>query len=432
MAEEGAEYERSRNTKMNASQLAVNGGPKTRSRPMPARALFGEEEKSVVMALFDQVIETGQVFGYDGPPEEAYCREFAEYLGGGYADAVNSGSAAVYVALRALQVEPFTEVICPPVTDPGGIMPVPLLNCIPIVADARPGSYNVGPDEIAECLSERTSAIVVAHIAGEPVDMDPVMELARRHGLPVVEDCAQAHGARYRGRLAGTFGDASAFSTMSGKHHATGAQGGVVFTRDEARYWAARRASDRGKPFGIAGAAGCVEASLNLNLNDLAATIGRVQLPKLEGIVASRRRIAGAIAEGLQRSQTVSPGWIPEGAEPSYWFMRLHVDPSRTTVDGTTFAAALSAEGIPVTPSYRAAFQARAPWFAERRVFGTSGYPWSAPEYKGDPNRQFPCPNATAVLQTDFNLHLHERWGEAEVADTLAAIRKVEEVFLRR
>jgi dTDP-4-amino-4,6-dideoxygalactose transaminase len=402
---------------------------------MPRRALFGEEEKAAAVAMFDAAITSGEAFGYGGPEEEAYCQDFATTLGGGYADAVNSGSSAVYVALKALGVEPFSEVICPAITDPGGIMPVPLLNCIPVVADARPGAYNVGPDEVAACLSERTGAIVVAHIAGEPVDMDPILDLARARGIPVVEDCAQSHGATYKGKPVGTLGDVAAFSTMSGKHHATGAQGGVVFTRDEARYWAARRASDRGKPFGLEGAGGTVLASLNLNLNDLAATIGRVQLKKLAGIVEGRRRVAAALATGLAaRSRAVSPGWVPEGAEASYWFMRLHVDASRLTVDGDTFARALGAEGLPVTPTYRAALQSSAPWLLQRHAFGSSAYPWAAPEYRaagGDPEQRFFCPNAVEVLASDFNLAIHERWGEAEVEDTLAAIEKLERAYQR-
>ena len=427
-------------------ELAVNGGPKVRTGPFPARGLFGEEERAAAVALFDRSIETGNAFGYDGPEEEAYCREFAEYLGGGFADAVNSGTSAVYVALRALDLEPFTEVICPPVTDPGGIMPVALLNCIPVVADSHPASYNAGPEQIEACLSPRTSAILVAHVAGEPADMDPILEIARARNLPVIEDCAQSHGARYRGKLVGTLGTIAAFSTMSGKHHATGAQGGVVFTRNESLYWAARRASDRGKPFGpggrgaavapssVAGAASNVIASLNLNLNDLAAAIGRVQLKKLDGIVAGRRRVAAAVADGLrERSKVVSAGWQPEGAEASYWFMRLHVEASRLSVDATTFARAVAAEGIPVNPRY-GSIHAHAPWMAERRVFGTSGYPWRAPEYRaagGDPDRRYTCPNAVTVVESDFNLSIHESWAEHEVEDTLAAIEKVERAYLK-
>lgn len=414
-----------------SSQLAIHGGPKTRTRPFPARALFGEEEKAAAVALFDEVIQRGTVFGYNGPSEEAYCREFAESLGGGYADAVNSGSSALYVALRALQIEPFTEVICPPITDPGGIMPVALINCIPICADSDPRSYNVGPKQVEERLSPLTSAIIVAHIGGEPVDMDPILEMARARGIPVIEDCAQAHGARYKGRLVGTLGDVGVFSTMSGKHHATGAQGGVVFTKNEEIYWRARRMSDRGKPFGLT-EGGNVAASLNLNLNDLSAAIGRVQLKKLPGIAAARLRVGRAIAEGLkERSQVVSAGWLPEGSEPSYWFMRLHVDTSKITVDGDTFAKAVAAEGIPLGVSYRGALQARAKWLLEQRAFGSTRYPWCAAEYKGDPAREYPVPNAEAVLASDFNLSIHERWGEEEIEDTLAAIVKVERAFMR-
>ena len=205
-------------------ELAIKGGPRVRKEPMPPRHLFGEEEKRAVIALFDKSIETGEAFSYNGPEEEAYCRQFAAFLGGGHADAVNSGTSAVYVALRALDIEPFTEVIVPSVSDMGGVMPVPLMNCIPVPADCAPGTYNMGPEQVEKAITERTSAIVVAHIAGTPADMGPIMEIARSRGVKVVEDCAQAHGARYNGEYVGTFGDIAAFSTMSGKHHATAAQ----------------------------------------------------------------------------------------------------------------------------------------------------------------------------------------------------------------
>ena len=107
-------------------------------------------------------------------------------------------------------------------------MPVPLLGCIPVPADADPRSYNTCAEAIARALTPRTRAVIVAHIGGDPVDMAPVLDLVRAHGLLLIEDCAQAHGALYRGRPVGTFGDLAVFSTMSGKHHCTGAQGGVV------------------------------------------------------------------------------------------------------------------------------------------------------------------------------------------------------------
>ena len=109
-------------------ELAIHGGPKLRAEPFPPRRLFGEEEKQAVGALFDKCIETGEAFSYNGPEEEEYCKRFADFMGGGYADAVNSGTTAVYVALQALEIEPFTEVVVPSVSDMGGVMPVPLLN----------------------------------------------------------------------------------------------------------------------------------------------------------------------------------------------------------------------------------------------------------------------------------------------------------------
>ncbi|HNT35410.1 MAG TPA: DegT/DnrJ/EryC1/StrS family aminotransferase, partial [bacterium] len=108
------------------SQLAVNGGEKLRTNPWPGRGHVTEEEKQAVIQLFDQAIQTGHTFGYNGPQEDSLCKEFAEFMGGGYADAVNSGTTAIFVALKALNLKPFTEIVVGAVTDPGGLMPVPL------------------------------------------------------------------------------------------------------------------------------------------------------------------------------------------------------------------------------------------------------------------------------------------------------------------
>ena len=318
-----------------------------------------------------------------------------QFLGGGYADLVNSGTAALYVALGALELEPAGEVIVPPITDPGGVMPVALLNLVPVVADAWPGSFNAGPDEIEALLTPWTQAIVVAHIAGETAAMDPIMELAQARGLPVIEDCAQAHGAGYKGRPAGTIGTIAAFSTMSGKHHATGPQGGVVFTRNEDLYWRAKRFSDRGKPFNLDSGSNS-RAGLNLNGNDLAAAIGRVQLAKLPDMIARRCRLAQQIHQGMQVLQTVRPGRQLEDSQAVYWFMRVHLDTSRLQCDKETFARALAAEGIPVNPTYRH-IPSEADWFRQRKVFGNSDYPWGLPDYQGDDLATFPCPPSGGI-----------------------------------
>lgn len=413
------------------SLLALQGGARLRTAPFPPRGNMGEEEKAALIALLDDAIATGVAPGYNGAEETAYCAEFADYMGGGYVDAVNSGTSALYVALKALQLPPFSEVIVAAVTDPGGMMPIPLLNLIPVVADTAPGSYNTGADQIAPLISPLTSAIVVAHIGGEPADMDAIMALARQHHLPVIEDCAQAHGATLHGQLVGTFGTIGIFSTMSGKHHCSGSQGGLVFTRDEALYHEIRRASDRGKPFFLPPGATNPSASLNLNLNDMAAAVGRVQLRKLPAIIARRQAVVGQLGEGISDLATVSLPPLLPGASAVYWFLRLRFHPERADCDKATYCQALSAEGLPINPSYRAALPHTQAWFTERRVFGRPGYPWTSPDYKGDPNRHFPCPNAHAVMENHFNLHIHENWSPADIDDAIAIFHRVDAAYRR-
>ena len=409
--------------------LAIDGGPPVRTEALPKRALFGTAERAAAMALFDGAIESGNAIGYGGPEETAYEQAFAAFHGGGFADLVNSGTSAVYAAVAGLELQPAGEVVVPPITDPGGVMPVALLNMIPVVADAAAGSFNTGAEQIAAVLTPHTRAILVAHIAGEPADMDPILELARSRNLPVIEDCAQAHGATYHGRLVGTLGTVAAFSTMSGKHHATGPQGGVVFSTDEQVGWRCKRFADRGKPLGLTGATN-VRAGLNLNGNDLAAAVGRVQLARLPDIIAARRRVAGGIAEGLVGATGVRLGWQADDTEGVYWFVRIHVDATRLTVDKDTFARAVAAEGIPTNPSYRH-LPAEADWFRQRLVFPPSRLPWSLPDYKGNRDAVFPCPQAVEAAESHFLLHIHENFTPADVADIVAALRKVDVAYAR-
>ncbi len=413
-----------------SATLAIDGGERAMAA-LPPRHLFGSEEKAAVDALFDSCIASGEVFSYNGAEEQAYCQEFAQYMGGGYADAVNSGSSAVYVALRSLRLPAFTEVLCGPISDPGGIMPIALCNNIPVPVDGAPGSFNPDPASIAERITEHTSAIVVTHIAGIPADMEAIMQLARSHGLKVVEDCAQAHGADFRGRKVGTWGDVAAFSTMSGKHHATGGQGGVVYTQEEETYWWARRTSDRGKPFNLPGARGNVVASSNLNLNDLSAVIGRVQLRKLPGILARRQESArwliAACREELQ-SLRIADG--PADANSVYWFLFGQLCLEKLSVDKATFVKALQAEGVPCGPSYLHLFVDH-DWYRNRQVFDGTDYPWGCPLYKGDANAEYPVPNIRETDTYTFQLPWHEGITVEVAKQILQALLKVEKAYLK-
>ncbi len=419
-----------------SDKLAIDGGPKVRNSPFPQRHLFGRQEKLAVMRLFDRAIEHGDKFlAYQGAQEEAYCKEFTEFLGGGYADGVNSGTNALYVALRALEIEPGSEIIVPPISDPGGVMPVVIAGCVPIPADSAPGSYNIGAKEIEARVTGRTRAVIVAHIAGLPADMAAIMKVARTKHLFVIEDCAQAHGAKYKGKYAGTFGHLAAFSMMFGKHHATGGQGGMVFTKDEELYRKVRRYADRGKPFGIENAAGNVVAALNCNMDELHAAIGRTQLRKLPGVVARRRKIAASIAAGCKELKTVRPAPEPPGCESACWFISFELRTDLLRVGKAEFVNALAAEGIKDAIAGYGHFPVRMPWHTGRRAFGSSSQlPWSLSKGGGraaKTPKTYALPNAEAAAASQFILVLHERWTAAEVKDTLAAFGKVERACLR-
>jgi dTDP-4-amino-4,6-dideoxygalactose transaminase len=227
----------------------------------------------------------------------------------------------------------------------------------------------------------------------------------------------------------GTLGDIAAFSTMSGKHHATGGQGGVVFTRNEDLYWAARRASDRGKPFGLTTHSN-VTASLNLNLDDLAATVGRVQLRKLPGIVAGCRRVARAIDERCRGLKAVRVDMGLPDTEGAFWFLVFYLDLDQVTCDLAQFVAALQAEGLPFAGHYVDPFT-RYDWYTNRSVFGSSGYPWTCPLYRGDPDRVFPLPNFDAVDARAFRIKVHENMTDREAEDIARGLHKVEAAFLK-
>ncbi len=335
-------------------KLAINGGPKAVPAPMKGRFHFGREEKEAAMRLFDACIESGNAIPYNGPEEEAFGREFAAFMGGGFADGVNSGTNAVFTALRALELRPFSEVVVSAITDPGGIMPIALCSCIPVVADTEPGKYNTGPEQIESRITPQTSAIVVPHIGGEPADIKGIMEVANRHGLPVVEDCSQSHAATVDGRCVGTFGTYGTFSTMFGKHFCSGGQGGLVFSKTEDLYWRARRAADRGKPFAIDNPTGNVLPTLNCNMDELGAAIGRAQLKKLPSIVAGRRAFVARLMErGLAELKAVAVPEVPAGYGCTYWWMRLGIRLEALNCTRAEYFDALRAEGVACNPATR-------------------------------------------------------------------------------
>ena len=159
-----------------------------------------------------------------------------------------TGTAALYVAVAALRLPAGSEVIVSPITDPGTLSAIVLNNLVPRLADSEPGSFNMGPEQFAARITPKVRAVIVVHSLGRAADIIGIVREARRHGIKVVEDCSQSHGARVKGSPIGNFGDIAAFSTMYRKNHMTGGAGGVVFSKDIELFRQALAHADRGKP----------------------------------------------------------------------------------------------------------------------------------------------------------------------------------------
>ena len=410
--------------------LAVDGGTPVRTTPFPERVQMTEQELQAVVDLVRRSTTGSLRFDrYGGEHVDAYEQEFAAHVGTRFATATSSGTAAIHAALGALRLDCAQEVISSPITDPGAVAPILWCNCVPVFADADPETMNMAPASFEARITDRTRAVVVAHIAGQPADMDPIMEIARAHGVVVIEDCSQSHDAVYKGRLVGSMGDLAAFSLMAGKHSTAGGQGGMVLTNNEDTYWNAKRFADRGKSFN-SDVPGNMFLGLNYRMTELAGAIGRVQLQRLPDIVRRRREVVARLAQAMADLGTVRLGKVLDGAVSSYWFLLVRIEVDRLTVDKARFAEAIGAEGVPVGAAYdNIVFEQ--PWIRDRQTYGQTKCPWSCPLYDRQVTYEGSCPGARQAIDDHFVVPLHESYTEREVADIAEALHKVERAYRR-
>ena len=413
-------------------KLAIEGGNPVRTEPWPRRIQFDEKELNAVIEVMKDAIEgSGSLWRMGGKRCEEFEREFAGFFGTKYAVAVSSGTAAVHVALASLRLDPGCEVITSPITDVGTVTPIIYQNLIPVFADVDPETLNITADFIEKRITNRTKAIIPVHLWGAPCDMDPIMELAEKYNLVVIEDCAQAHGAIYKGRLVGSIGDMGCFSLMAGKHITTGGEGGAIITNNE-EYYRNAMTSSRSKfapwatiRFDIA------YPVLNYRLTEIQAAIGLVQLRKLPNIVAKRREICMKLFKLISSLKAVKFPKILEGTEPSFWFLPLFVDLEKVAVSIDQFAEALQKEGIPCGAKYTGAPMYEYMFIAQKNTYGRSKCPWTCPYYGRDIDYRDSCPNAEKSLNQVITLPINESCTEKEIEDIALALEKVEARYLK-
>jgi dTDP-4-amino-4,6-dideoxygalactose transaminase len=340
---------------MTSIKLLPDGGAPVRSISLAPWPHFDDDEIDAVSA----VLRSGKINYWTGTEGREFEKEFAAFTGCRYAIALSNGTVALELALYALGIGSGDEVITTCRTFIASASCIVMRGATPVLADIDPVSQNITAETIRPHISPKTKAIICVHLAGWPCDMDPIIELAREYGLKVIEDCAQAHGATYKGRSVGSLGDVAAFSFCQDKIMTTGGEGGMLTTNDESIWRKAWEFKDHGKSYDAVfnrqhppGFRWLHETfGTNMRMTEMQAAIGRVQLRKLPEWNAVRQRHAAILSEGFARIPalrvTIAPPEFGHAYYKYYVFIKPEFLTNSTLNCRDQIMAAINAKGIP-------------------------------------------------------------------------------------
>ncbi|HQU81665.1 MAG TPA: DegT/DnrJ/EryC1/StrS family aminotransferase [Pyrinomonadaceae bacterium] len=332
---------------------------------------FGAEE----IAAVTEVLQSGVLITTKGKYGKLLEKEFAEKLGVKYAYACNSGSAAVHTAIAAINPNPGDEIITTSITDMGALTPIMFQGAIPVFADVDPQTLNVTAETIEKVLSDKTKAIIVTHLFGNPCEMGAIMNLADERGIPVIEDTAQSFLAMCDGKYVGTIGKVGAFSFQQGKQMTCG-EGGIVVTNDDeiARrmYLFINKAWGYGDPN-----PDHYFASLNYRMTELQAAVAYEQLKKLDYSVAQRQKMASLLDEKIADIEGIESYKPAPGSTMTYWKFCLRVDDKLIEDGAVGLAKALKTYDVASAPRYVVKPAYKCMVFRDQNTFGDSHYPFN-------------------------------------------------------
>ncbi len=344
--------------------LALHGGtPAVPAGTHIRWPVLGEDERHAVLGVLERGVLSGQL----APEVRGLEREFADFVGSRYCLATNSGTSALHLALIGAGVQSGDEVIVPAFTFVATAMAVLHQGAVPVFVDVEPQTFGMDPSQLEAAITPRTRAIVPVHLHGVPCELQPIAEVAARRGLLLIEDSAQAIGARYRGRMAGTLGLAGAYSLQSSKSMASG-EGGLLVTDDETVYrraQAARMFGEDTRPEDEASydlahaldgnrAYDSAAVGWNYRTSELPAALARAQLRRLEHWNGNAAANAELLTRRLRELPGVTPPPVPTDRIPAFHKYRVQLDASRLGVDAQPVVVrnavlrALRAEGCEV------------------------------------------------------------------------------------
>jgi dTDP-4-amino-4,6-dideoxygalactose transaminase len=387
--------------------------------------LFTQQEAESVQ----NVLLSNRVNYWTGTECREFEKEFATWSGTRHAVALANGTLALDVALKAVGVGPGDEVVVTPRTFMASVSTVVNAGAVPVFADVSPESGNLTAESILRVLTPRTKAVICVHLAGWPCDMDPIMKLANAHGLKVIEDCAQAHGARYRGRSVGSIGHVGAWSFCQDKIMTTGGEGGMVTTNDESLWRTMWSYKDHGKSYEAVyerqhppGFRWLHESfGTNWRMLEMQAVIGRIQLRRMSDWAATRKSNAEAIWSACRdfRALRVPPFKCAScpgsclantaNCEHAHYKCYVYVEPERLAAGWTRdrIIEAINAQGVPC-------YQGSCSEVYLEKAFDGTGW---RPEVR--------LPVAKVLGETSLMFLVHPTLTEAEIAKTCEAIKTV-------
>jgi len=413
--------------------LAIVGGNPVRKDPFPQYTPIGDDEKRAVLEVLDGKVlskflaKWGPDF-FGGPRvlelEDAWAKKFDVK----HAISVNSATSGLYAAVGAASIGPGDEVIVSPYTMSASATAALVYGAIPVFADIDPDIFCITPESIEERITSNTRAIIVVDIFGHPADMDEIMDIAREHDLVVIEDAAQAPGALYKGRPAGTLADMGVYSLNYHKTIHCGEGGLVVTDNDE---FAERLQMIRNHAEGAVKARGIQNLvnmiGFNYRMTEIEAAIAREQLKKLDRLVEARCNAADYLTKHLKKIPGITPPLVRPNIKHGYYIYCLRYNAETVGVPREKFVDAVRAEGVPLVNGYAEPLYLE-PVYQKRIAIGKDGFPFTYPGYAGHVDYSPGiCPVTERMYETElmYTDVCHANVSRRDLDDVVSAFEKV-------
>lgn len=416
-----------------SSELALFGGTPIRTRKYSPHITTGSEEKMAAV----RVLEKGILSEFEGTDNEYFLggeevrlleKEWAEKFAVKYAVSFNSATSALYAAVGACGIGPGDEVIVTPNTMSATATAILVYNAIPVFSDIEPDHFNLDAYAVETKITPRTRAIFPVHIFGHPADMDPLMRLARRHNLRVIEDAAQSPGASYGGKLTGTIGDIGVYSLNCNKVIQCGEGGIAVTDNDEL---AERLRLIRNHAEAVVASGRQVQSLVNMigwnyRMTEIEAAVAREQLKKLDSLNNARRELVHDLNGKLDGIDGLSTPSVRKESTHVYYRYALKIDPEKIPVKAPLFVKALNAEGMDFYVGYMKPLYLQ-PLYQSLTGYGDKGCPFKCQFYGGHVNySKGLCPKAERMEDVVISTEIVRPPQTSEDMDEIvAAIGKV-------